>query len=166
MITGGLREDGLGDADPLAVALRELADDSVSYPLEVTDLQHLVDPRTELASGYLLQPPAKIQVFRDPHILRQRVVFGQVADSPLHLVGTGRHWQAAEVDAPRGGREVTGQDAHRGGFAGPVGPEESDDLSPGHGEADVVHRGRATVGLHQTGDFDRGRGRGHTRKGA
>jgi hypothetical protein len=53
---GRLREDRLGDADALAEPLGELADDLVADALQVAELEHLVDPRPELAARHLLEP--------------------------------------------------------------------------------------------------------------
>jgi hypothetical protein len=38
-----------------------------------------------------------------------------------------------------------------GGLAGTVRPEESEDLAPAHGEADIVHRDEAAVHAAQIG---------------
>jgi hypothetical protein len=84
---GRLGEDGLGDADALAVALGELADDLVADALQVAELEHLVDARAELAARDLLQPAAEVEVFAHAHVLGQRVVLRHVADAALDLVG-------------------------------------------------------------------------------
>ena len=161
---GRLGEDGLGDADPLAVAFGELADDLVANALEVAELEHLINARAEHAALDLLQPPAEIEVFRHPHVLGQRIVLGHVADLALDLVGLRRDGHAADADAPGRGRQVAGEDAHRGGLAGAVGAEEAENFAPGHLEGDVIDRGDAGVGFDQVGNIDGGR-IGHQRKG-
>src|ERR1700687_2050236 len=41
---------------------------------------------------------------------------------------------------PCGGRQITGQNANRGGLARAVGPQKADDFSLGDSKADVVNR--------------------------
>ena len=156
MMTGRLGEDGLGDADALAVALGELADDLVADAFQVAELEHLVDARAEFAAGDFLQPAAKIQVFADAHVLGQRIVFRHVADLALRFVRLGGDRNAADADPARGGGQVAGEDAHGRGLAGAVRPEETEDFAARHGEADVVDRRDPGVGLDQMGDFDGG----------
>jgi hypothetical protein len=56
---GRFGEDGLGDADALAVAFGELADDFVADALQVADFEDLVDARAEFAAGTSLRRPRK-----------------------------------------------------------------------------------------------------------
>ena len=124
MMTGGSARIGLGDPDPLAVALGEPADDLVADPLQVAELEHLVDPGAELSPGNLLQPAPEIEVFAHPHVLGQGVVLGHVADPALDLVGCGRHGESADRHLARGGGKVAGQDPHGRGFSRAVGPRK------------------------------------------
>ena len=124
-----LGEDRLGDPHPLPKALGQLADDPVADPLQIADLEDLVDPRAKLAPGHLLQPSPEIQVFADPHVLRQRVVLRHVADPALDLVRPGGDGKAADPNVPGGGGKIAGENAHGGGLARPVRPEKAQ-ISP------------------------------------
>ena len=58
------------------------------------------------------------------------------------------------VALPEVAVEIAGQDAHRRGLAGPVGPEEADDLPRRHVERDVANGGVVAVILGEVADVN------------
>ena len=159
---GRLGEDGFGDADALAVTFGKLADDFVADAFQVAEFEDFVDARAEFAAGDFFQAAAEIEVLADAHVFRQWVIFRHVADEAFDGVGLGGDGVAADADRARVGRQVAGEDAHRGGLAGAVGPEEPDDLAAGDGEAQIGDRSHTRVSFYEVVDFDGGcRRRGH-----
>ena len=156
---GGLGEDGLGDADALAEAFGEFADDAVAFASEVADFHDFGDARGEAAAGEFLEASAIVEVFGDAHVLGERVVFGHVTDEAFDFLRARGDGDAVDERDAGGGWEVAGEDAHGGGFAGAVGAEEAEDFAAPHGEAEVVDRRVASVGFHEVLDFDGGRER-------
>jgi len=74
-----------------------------------------------------------------------------------------------DVDAANGGRAGVGPDEagehlHRGGFAGAVGAEETEDFAAVDGEADAVDGALGAVGFNEAFDFDHGKEVGVRRK--
>ena len=55
--------------------------------------------------------------------------------------GDDRHVDAVNGGAPAGRRHETGQHADRGGLAGPVGTEQSEDFAAFHREVEPLHGG-------------------------
>jgi hypothetical protein len=49
---------------------------------------------------------------------------------------------AKQLDVPFGRIEKTQNQLHRGGFAGTVGPQQTEDFAPPHFEIDIVYRAR------------------------
>src|SRR5206468_4112165 len=71
----------------------------------------------------------------------------------------GFDWLLEDVEAghdgfPFGGRHEAGQDPHRGGLAGAIGPEKAEDLAPFYPEADVVDRRHTAVLLGEVLNFN------------
>ena len=151
---GRLGEDGFGDADALAVAFGKLADDFVPDPFQVAELENFVDARPEFAAGDLFEAAAKIEILRDAHVFRERIVFRHVADLALDIVRLSCDGQAADPDTAGRRRQVTGEDAHGGRFTGTVGSEKADDFAARHGETDIGDRSDPSVGFYEVGDFD------------
>ena len=61
---------------------------------------------------------------------------------------------AVDADGPAGGRENCGEHLDGGGFAGPVGTEEAEDLSLRHGKGDVIDGGDVAEGLDQVANVN------------
>jgi hypothetical protein len=61
---------------------------------------------------------------------------------------------AGECGPPAGRLQEGGQHVDRGRLAGPVGPEEAEDLPPADVEVDAAHGGEVAVLLHEALDLD------------
>jgi len=55
-----------------------------------------------------------------------------------------------------GGRQGSGEDPHRGGFAGAIGSEKCQDLAFFDGEGHIVDRGLGAVAFGEMFDLDHG----------
>ena len=152
---GRIADEGLGDADALPVALREVADEAV---LDVVDLRNLAD----LFEVTLAVEPARldvvdeVQVFLHRHVDVERRLLGEEADELLRLVRVFEDVDAADLGLAGRGGEVAGEDVHRGGFPRAVGAEESDDLALADREGDIVDGEFGAVVFHEVVDFDHG----------
>jgi len=144
----------LGQAHPLAVALRQLGDEAVAHALQPAAADDPFQHDRQVGFGYALDPGHELQVFAHGELGVERDVLGQIADLALHRHRLLEHVEAAHpAGAPRGGH-VTGQDAHGRGLAGAVWPEEPQDLAALDREADVLDGFECTVILGQSGYFD------------
>ncbi len=152
----GIVGEDVGEADALAVALGEMADDAVRDVGDPHALEGPEDPPRPLPEGDLLQPRPEPEEVRDPHLLVEGDVLGEVPDAPPGLHGAGEDVEAGDPRLPpRGGHEAR-EDAEGGGLPGPVGAQEPDDLPPLDGEGDPIHRPAGTEVLHQVLDLDGG----------
>ena len=69
------------------------------------------------------------QVLAHGHVRIERRRFRQVAGAPLGFERLLEHVEAGDGGLALGGRHVAGDDAHRGGLAGAVGAEKSEDFA-------------------------------------
>ncbi len=79
------------------------------------------------------------KVFPYIHIVIKSIEFGQIANALFHLQRGFGHIQPAYSRRSRSGRQVAGQDLHRGRLAGAIGPQETHDLALTDRERDIVH---------------------------
>jgi hypothetical protein len=147
-------DDGLGDADPLPIAVRESADDILLHVAQLGDVEDLGQPALEVGALHAAQLAGEAQVVGHRHVGVDRRVLGQEADQLPDLVGRGHRVDAAHRD--RAGRrpEVTGEDAQRGGLAGAVEPEKADGLAVLDLERHRPERPLASVELGEVLDSD------------
>ena len=147
-------EDGLGEAHPLAVALRELADEGVAHVAHPGLPDHVVDLPAAILGGDPLDLGAEAEEVQDRHVRVEGRGLRDVADPPLDLEGGLEDVVAPHPRGPVGGRQVAGEDAHRRGLPGPVGAQEAQDLPLLDAEGDPVDRGMAAVPLGEVLDLD------------
>ncbi len=136
--------DRLREADALAVALRELADERAELVLDAALLDDALEPpRVLLAARDAAQIGDEVEVLEDGHVLVQRRVLGQVADVAAHLDALVIDVVARDVGASGRGREERREDLHRRRLARAVRPEEAEHFAAPHVERDVVDGGAA-----------------------
>ena len=143
----GVVDDGLGDADALAVAFGQLADQLGADVAEGAAPDDLVGAALDVGAGDALELADEGEVLDDLHLGVEGRGFGEVADALLDLLRVLQHVEAGDGGLAGGGREEAGEDAHRGGFPGAVGAEEADDLALFHLEGDVVYGDSTCVSL-------------------
>jgi hypothetical protein len=101
--------------------------------------QQLGGPAPRLRPGLAEQPGDQHQVFRAGEVLVHRRVLPGQPDQLAHPVRVGEHVVPADGGPPLVRAQQGGQDAHRGGLAGPVRPEQAEDRAGAHGE---IHAGQ------------------------
>ena len=143
-------DDGLRQADALAVAFGQLADQLCrarrrrrsARPLRLTRL-------ARLGARHALQFADKCQVFLHLHFRIHRRSLRQIADALLHFDRLLEHVEAGHGGAAFRRRKEAGQNAHGRGFPGAVRSEKADDLALLHFKRNVIHRERAGVSLRE-----------------
>src|SRR5262249_61839453 len=119
-------------------------------------LGDVVDALLALLAVEPLDAAAVGEVLHDAQLGVEGAVLGHVADAAAHLDGAPEDVEAVDERLAGGGGEVAGQDAHGGGLAGPVGPQEADHLPPGDLERHVADGSVVAIILGQTADVDHG----------
>src|SRR5262249_12410470 len=130
-------DERLREPDALAVALRERADAAIPHLGEAARgerVRHLPFPPR---ARHALQLHDEAQVLDDAQVGVERRVLREVADRAPAGERLDRGIAAADADRAGGGREDTGEDAHRRRLAGAVRAEEADDLAAGDVEGDA-----------------------------
>ena len=149
-----LVQQRLRQPDPLAVPLRECADEAVGHLLQAAIPDHGIDTLALTSAvdatdlGAELQEPAHAHVRIKDNALRQvadllpqrQRLIGDVEPGHPGMAGSG--WEEA------------GQHAHDGGLARAVRPQQADDFALRHGERHVAHRARGTEILAEALDRD------------
>src|ERR1019366_8459102 len=125
-------DDGLRDADTLAEAFGQLADQLGPNVAQGAAPDYLVRPALDVGARNAFDLPHKREVLDDLHFWVQRRGFGQVADAFLDLHRVLQHVETGNRGFAGRGREEAGEDAHRGGLTCPVGTQEADDLALFH----------------------------------
>jgi hypothetical protein len=119
-------------------------------------LEGRADGLLAVPAGQAVQARLELQHLLHPVLAVQRHVLGEVADALAHLHGLAHHVEARHLDAPLGGREVAGQDAHGGGLPGAVRPQEPHDFTAVQVEAEIFDRGARSEATGQAFDVDHG----------
>ena len=145
----GVAQESGGDAQALAHAQGEALDTLLGHRGQAGDLQDLVDSLggDAVGGGQLTQVAAGAARSVQALGVQQGAYLAQ---------GSGQLSVGVPVDGDRatGGLVQTHDHAHRGGFAGPVGAQETGHRAGLHGEGDVVHRGLVTVALGEIDCLD------------
>ncbi len=139
--------DGLSEANALAIAFGKFAEDFVLYVGNGAAIEDTSDAIGEIGAAESLELARELEIFGGTHFKIERGRLGKVADAALHFEGI-----LENVVARHGGRaccgpEEAGEHTHRGGLPGSIGAEKTDDLSLLHFEGDVVNGGVASVPL-------------------
>ena len=121
----GFVDDGLSDADALAEAFGELADVRLAVVAQTADVNDVVQARAYLRAGHSAQRSHVLQIVGDRHVGVEGHRFRQVAHAAAHFQGLFHHVVAVQRHRAAGGRQEAGQDAHGGGLACAVWPQEA-----------------------------------------
>jgi hypothetical protein len=154
----GVVDQRLGHADPSRHALRILLQLPLLVAAEPDHFDECVRPPPALLGRHVEQPAVEVERLLGVEELVEVRLLGQVAD-PLVLRDVGR--PAAEDERlARGGKDEPQQELHRGRLAGPVGPEQAEDLAPADLEVERLERHllaatpEVAVGLREVAGFD------------
>jgi hypothetical protein len=127
-----------GELHALLIALRELLDPGVGPLGQAEPLQPGRGRAARLRMGPAVQHPEVLELLGGAHLGVQAALLGHVAD-PLPRPGVER--APAPRDRPAVGGEQAADDPHRRRLAGPVAPDEAEQLAGRHVEAQPVECG-------------------------
>src|SRR3546814_17063057 len=96
------------------------------------------------------QEGAHLQVLRDRHLAEHVVDLRHIADAAAHDAVGSPAGDVAAVEADRAAAQAEQSEdrLQRRRLAGPVGPDDADDLAPSHGEVDAVQDVGAAIAAH------------------
>jgi len=117
----------------------------------------LVDPRPEIRSGETVKRTPEIQIVTRREVLVDRNLLGHDAEGALDHFGRTPDVLAADEDPASVGLQNPTDHVDRGGLAGAVGAEKTEDLALGDVERNVVHRDQRVEALAQSLDADHSR---------
>jgi hypothetical protein len=140
-------DHGLRKPHTLLVPLGELADNGFPDRFETATGNDPVQGIGALRTGYTLDLCHELQIPFYGHVFVHWGMLGKIAYSLLYL-----HRLLKDVETGNGHRSLSsgqepGDHPHGGGLAGPVGPQESHDLSLLHVEGDVFNGLKVPVTL-------------------
>ena len=150
-------QQGLGEADPLAIPFGQCPDPAAGHVLQTALGQHAGDLRHALERVVQLHPRAEAQERADAHVGVEDDVLREVADLVADLQRRVAQAQAADAHLAARRRKEPGQDAHEGGLARAVRPQQPHDLALRHVERHVVQGADPPVVFRDVVDFDHGR---------
>ena len=132
--------------EPFAHAAGISAGGPVGVGGQVHQRQQLLDALFEEIAGQVIEPALQEQVLAAGQLVVQADLLGRVADAPADGVGVATDVQAEDVRLPTRFGEQRDEHLDGGGFAGPVGAEEAEELATGHLKAHTLH-GPCAVGI-------------------
>ena len=152
----GVVQQGLRQADALPVAFGQRPYVHAGDRTEGEFLHDAVDAVGPIRAAQALQLADEVEIAADFHLGIQGNVLRHVAQPTADGEGLAQHAVAGHLGRARCGRQDAGQNAHGRRFAGPVRPEQSDDLAGGDGETHVRNGAEGPVQFGQAGGFDHG----------
>ena len=155
----GFVHQRLGNADPLAVALGQVADDTTADLPQAAGFNGGADRAFAFRAGDVFCLGHKIQKALNRQVGIHRYPFGKIADQLFDLMGVADDIIVADAGPPRGWRKKAGQNAHGGAFPGPVWAQETDYLAAGNLKGDIVNGQDGTEALGHIFNAD------HTHRG-
>ena len=102
---GRVRQQGVGEAHPLAIALRERADELAAHVRQPALVQHLFDALPPIRAIQALDAGSEAEVFGNAHLQIQGAILRHVADATPCL-----HRLPEDVVAGNGGAARSGGD--------------------------------------------------------
>src|SRR6266404_262650 len=146
---GRVVDEGLREADALAKAFREVAEEPVADGREAAELHDAVDGVLDRGFRHALDAGDEAQVRLGRHVGVERRVLGQVADPPPHLGALGEDVEPRDLRGAARRRLKAGEDAHRRRLPGAVRAEEAEDLPLRRAEAHVADGDDVAVALRE-----------------
>lgn len=141
----GVAQQGLGNANPLFVALGQVLDQPVLYALDLRDLHGVLELPLPVLPADALGLGHEAQIFQRGHIQVKGRLLRQVADERLGLGRLVKNIVAVDPHGALRGGQAAGHDIHGGGFPGSVWPQKAVDLPRFHRQAQIRDRGMAAV---------------------
>src|SRR3989475_8093762 len=138
-------EERLRQTHALAIAFREIANETALHFLHAAEFHHLTDFAGALAPRNALHFSDEVQVAADGHFPVQRHVLWQIADPLADFERLRKDIVAGDHGASTTGWHEAGQDTHRSRFPGAVGSQETQNLSWLDAEGEIPDRGHGTI---------------------
>src|SRR5262249_55908778 len=133
---------------------REMSQEAFGDAGEPAGVDRTVDRGCHVTARKTVNLGGKAQVGHYRHVGVEWRGLGQVPDPAANLGRLLEDVEATHANGAGGGGEKAGDHSQRGGLAGAVRSEESEDLSRGRREGDVLDRREVAVPFAQVRDFD------------
>src|SRR5713226_2624962 len=137
----------------LAVALRELAANTVRYGLKAAHLRHVFYRTFQRTASHAAKFRDEAQIRVYAHVTVKRRVLRQISNQAPRFERVRKDIEVVDDDRPRGRRHVTRDDAHRGGLARAVGSQEAQDLTALGLEGNVPDGDETAIRLGEVFNF-------------
>ncbi len=144
----------IGQADPLAVAPGQLADQPAPLGGEAAGVDDGVDARAHVAARHALGAGAKGEQLADAHVRPQRRRLGEISDPRDRIGPLALEIEAVDARAPLVGIEKACENAHGRGLTGAVRADEADHLATLDGERDSPQHAAACEAFAKADDLD------------
>ena len=138
-------DDRLRQADPLPIAFRQVRAQPARHVGDARALHDLPDALAAFGGGDAFDLRDELEILGDAHVGIERRRFRQVARAALGFDRLLEHVEPRDDGLAVGRRHVAGQDPHRRGLAGAVGPRKPRISPRSTREADIVDRGHPAV---------------------
>ncbi|MPM77346.1 hypothetical protein SDC9_124349 [bioreactor metagenome] len=137
----------LGNADALAIALGEIADQAILHVLQPDLIENALEMALDLPLRHAHELADEHQILVDGHLRVERRELRHVAQVTLCFERFLEDVVPVDPDVSLVRGDVSGYDIHRSGFARAVAPDEADDLSLVCLEGYAAHRQIQAVSL-------------------
>jgi hypothetical protein len=145
-----------GEVEPAAHAAGVGLGGPVAGLVELEALEQLARAGPRCALAEVIEAPDHLEVLVAGEVLVDRGVLTCEPDVGAQLGRLGHDVEAGDAGAAPIGLEQRGEDAHGGGLAGAVRPEQAEDGALLRLEVDAVESDDVAVGLGQAGGGDCG----------
>ena len=152
---GRILDEGVGQAEALAHAARVLLHPPPGGIREADLLQEQPDPVVRGASLDSVEGGRVAQVLGAGHLSVEAHVVGQIAHPTLHFEGLPGRVEARHAGPAVGGLREPQEHQDGRGLAGPVRPQQAEDLARPDGKVELVDGDEVAVGLRQPVGLDR-----------
>src|SRR5690348_11371511 len=145
----GIVYNGLGQADALSISLRKLSANPMAHVRETADLERAFNRVVELGTAKAAQLRHEAQVRLHAHVGIERRILGQIPYTAARLERLGEDVESVNQYGALGRGHEPGDDAHRSGFAGAIGPQKTEDRTLLGLERDIAHGNEIAITLGQ-----------------
>ena len=144
------------EADALRLSARQLIDHRVSFECHVNEFEFVLADLSASGAVDAIGGGEEFEVLDDGHVVVHAEEVGHEANQATDFLRVGVDRLAADVRLAVIRREQRRQHAHRCGLARTVGADESEDVTLGQLEVDVVDGDQVAVAFRELIGFDHG----------